>query len=206
MQRWSLAISSLGLGAVLAAGGAWYVPNAMHAVAAPPPPVNAEPPAKEPTSYRDIVKKVLPAVVSIESRAKTTIKAKQPKHKPRQDDDQPQVPDDLRKFFQLQPDDGDEGPGRRHARFRLRLHRRPQGRRHDELPRRGRRRRGRGRAARRPEIRVARHQERPQNRPGHRPHPGQGRRCPTWSSATATRWRSATACWRSGRRSAWPAR
>ncbi len=110
MRRWSLALSSLGLGALLAVGAAWYAPNPMHAVAAPPPAVNAEPPAKVPTSYRDIVKKVLPAVVSIESRAKTTIKAKQPRHKAQQDDDQPQVPQDLRKFFQLQPDDGDQAP------------------------------------------------------------------------------------------------
>src|ERR1700682_1687656 len=98
MRRWSLALSSLALGSVLAVGAAWYVPNPLHAVAAPPP-VNAEPPAKEPTSYRDIVKKVLPAVVSIESRVKTAIKANQPKHKLQQDDNQPQL-----------PDDGDEGP------------------------------------------------------------------------------------------------
>jgi serine protease Do len=57
---------------------------------------------KEMTSYRDVVKKVLPAVVSIESRAKV-IKAKQPRKSPAPDD---QIPEEFRKFFQI-PDDED---------------------------------------------------------------------------------------------------
>ena len=118
MRRLSLAFSSLTLAAVLAVGGAWYLPSARHATAAPPA-VNAEPPAQQPISYRAIVKKVLPAVVSIESRVKHTIKAKQPKVRPPIDKDKeyPKTPEDLRKFFdQLQPgqsgdDKGDDDNG-----------------------------------------------------------------------------------------------
>jgi serine protease Do len=114
MRRLSLAFSSLTLAAVLAVGGAWYLPNALRAVAAPPPPVNAEPTKEQPISYRAIVKKVLPGVVSIESHAKHTIKAKQPKRKPSTSEESPQSPDDLRKFFDhMQPgeDGDDEGDG-----------------------------------------------------------------------------------------------
>jgi serine protease Do len=108
MRRWSLAFSSLTLASVMAVG-AWYLPNALHVTAAPPP-VNAEPPKEQPTSYRAIVKKVLPAVVSIESHAKHTLKAKQPKRKPPTSEEFPQSPEELRKFFdQLQPGDNGEG-------------------------------------------------------------------------------------------------
>jgi serine protease Do len=111
MRRLSLAFSSLTLAAVLAVGGAWYVPHALRATAAPPP-VNAEPPKDQPVSYRAIVKKVLPAVVSIESHSKHTIKAKQPKRKPPTSEESPQSPEDLRKFFdQLQPGDNGEDDG-----------------------------------------------------------------------------------------------
>jgi serine protease Do len=111
MRRLSLAFSSLTLAAVLAVGGAWYVPHALRATAAPPP-VNAEPPKEQPLSYRAIVKKVLPAVVSIESHAKPAIKAKQPKRKAPAGDESPQTPDELRKFFdQLQPGEGDDDGG-----------------------------------------------------------------------------------------------
>src|SRR5690348_7327549 len=56
---------------------------------------------KELYSYRDIVKRVLPAVVSIESEAKVKprSKMKQPgKRAPRFDD--PRVPEEFRKFFE----------------------------------------------------------------------------------------------------------
>jgi serine protease Do len=108
----SLAFSSLTLAAVMAFGGAWYLPHALRATAAPPA-VNAEPPKEQPISYRAIVKKVLPAVVSIESHAKHTIKAKQPKRKPPTSEEFPKSPDELRKFFdQMQPgDNGDEDDG-----------------------------------------------------------------------------------------------
>ena len=107
MRRWSVLLCSVALGALMTAGAAWYIPSQMHVSAAPVPAVADAP--KELTSYRDIVKKVLPAVVSIESRVHTTIKTRDnPKHKPAQDDN-PQAPDDLHKFFP--PDDnGDQGP------------------------------------------------------------------------------------------------
>src|SRR5207253_2288838 len=63
----------------------------------PPPPVLP----KELYSYRDIVKRVLPAVVSIESHAKVKPrnKTKQPSQRtPRSDD--PRIPDELRRFFE----------------------------------------------------------------------------------------------------------
>ena len=100
MRRLSLAFSSLTLAAVLAVGGALVLAQHRHATAAPPA-VNAEPPAQQPISYRAIVKKVLPAVVSIESHVKHTIKAKQPKVRPPIDKDKeyPKTPEDLRKLL-----------------------------------------------------------------------------------------------------------
>ena len=88
MRRWSVILPSLALCFALTAGPAWYVPNAMHAAA---PAAVADAP-KELTSYRDIVKKVLPAVVSIESRTHTTVKTSRPKVAPDDNGDQP--PDD----------------------------------------------------------------------------------------------------------------
>jgi serine protease Do len=66
----------------------------LHACGGRPGPIAAEAP-KELTSYRDIVKKVVPAVVSIESRTRTTIKASDaPKLKPGPDDNGDDGPDD----------------------------------------------------------------------------------------------------------------
>jgi serine protease Do len=68
--------------------------------------VNGAPVApKDVTSYRDVVKKVLPAVVSIESRAKV-IKAKQPRRRAPADD---QLPEEFRKFFEM-PGGEDDTP------------------------------------------------------------------------------------------------
>jgi serine protease Do len=55
---------------------------------------------KEPTSYRDVVKKVLPAVVSIEARAKAkpAVDRQTPRRRPRPDD--PFVPEEFRRFFE----------------------------------------------------------------------------------------------------------
>jgi serine protease Do len=55
------------------------------------------------TSYRDVVKKVLPAVVSIQGKALQT-KAKKKVSRRRLPDDL-QIPDDLRKFFEDMPDE-----------------------------------------------------------------------------------------------------
>jgi serine protease Do len=103
-------MSSFVLGAALTAGAAWFVPNAVHAVAAAPGAAADSP--KELTSYRDIVKKALPAVVSIESRTKVTIKTREtPRRKPTPDDNA-QNPDDLFKNFPNPFDDNgaDQGP------------------------------------------------------------------------------------------------
>src|SRR5262249_5971560 len=64
---------------------------------------NAPAPAaipKEITSYRDVVKRVLPAVVSIESTAKPKAaqKPNQPRRRPQFDDQD--VPEEFRRFFE----------------------------------------------------------------------------------------------------------
>jgi len=65
--------------------------------------------SKELTSYRDVVKMVLPAVVSIEPKAKPITKAAQgKKRQPKADD--PRIPDDLRKFFEGQEFDLPDEP------------------------------------------------------------------------------------------------
>jgi len=75
----------------------------------------ASPAVHEPTSFRDVVKKVLPAVVSVESKAKPeprrTGAPNNPRRRvvPRQDDEQ-QIPDELRRFFQFPRSQDDEGP------------------------------------------------------------------------------------------------
>jgi serine protease Do len=61
---------------------------------------------KELTSYRDIVKKVLPAVVSIESRAKAA-PAERRRRGPRNDD----IPEEFRRFFEFDGDDAPEPRG-----------------------------------------------------------------------------------------------
>jgi serine protease Do len=96
MKRCSLGVCCLVLGGV--AGTFVAGPILKGQVQAPP----AVP--KEMTSYRDVVKRVLPAVVSIESRVKpaTTKRRRAP-----QDDE---LPDELRRFFQGGEDD-DPSPG-----------------------------------------------------------------------------------------------
>jgi len=63
---------------------------------ATPPPVMP----KELTSFREVVKHVLPAVVSIEAKAKPVVKTKQatPRVRPRAED--MQIPDEFRRFFE----------------------------------------------------------------------------------------------------------
>lgn len=63
---------------------------------------------KEPVSYRDVVKKVLPAVVSIESKARP-VKAKDSrKRNPSLED--PRIPEELRKFFEEFRRHEEDGP------------------------------------------------------------------------------------------------
>jgi serine protease Do len=74
----------------------------------------ASPAVHEPTSFRDVVKKVLPAVVSVESKAKPEPRRTGAQNNPRRRvvprlDDQ-QLPEDFRKFFEeFQRRQEDEG-------------------------------------------------------------------------------------------------
>jgi serine protease Do len=84
-------------------GGAWFVGPYLHGQTPAPLAI-----PKDLTSYREIVKHVLPAVVSIETTPKqvTRTKQSQPKRVPRGDDSP--VPPEFRKFFddfQMQPND-----------------------------------------------------------------------------------------------------
>jgi serine protease Do len=103
MRRWSFALVLLVLGGI---GGSFVTTRYLHGDA---PAATAIP--KEMTSYRDVVKKVLPAVVSIESR----VKAKVRPARRRAPFDQGQLPEEFRRFFeeipQFQtPDDESGGP------------------------------------------------------------------------------------------------
>ncbi|HEV3203120.1 MAG TPA: Do family serine endopeptidase [Gemmataceae bacterium] len=91
MARWSIVLGSLILGGM--AGNFVAGPYLLGQNAAPSAV------SKEMTSYRDIVKKVLPAVVSIEGQVKPKPKpdSQTPKRRPRIDD--PSVPEEFRKFF-----------------------------------------------------------------------------------------------------------
>lgn len=60
-----------------------------------PPPISVE--ATEPVTYRDVVKKVLPAVVSLEVHTKpVTVRRPAPRGEPFQD---PRIPEEFRRFF-----------------------------------------------------------------------------------------------------------
>jgi serine protease Do len=105
MKRWSLAVACLALGGLCAA----FV--AGPSLRGQPPAAPA--PVKELTSYRDIVKKVLPAVVSIESRVKAPARARG-NSRGRAPLDQGQIPEELRRYFEdmprSQPQDDDGAP------------------------------------------------------------------------------------------------
>jgi serine protease Do len=109
MKRWSVAAVGL-LSAGLVLGGV-----AGHSLLKGESPA-ATPVPKELTSYRDVVKKVLPAVVSIEGKvAATPVKAKQERKRIPLDDQQ--VPQEFRRFFEnfgQAPFDFDQAP---HAGF-----------------------------------------------------------------------------------------
>jgi serine protease Do len=90
---------------VAGATGAFIAGPLLRGQVADPPTVVA----KDPHSYRDLVKRVLPAVVSIEARAKT-VKVRQgvPKRGQRPqlpDDFRGQVPEEFRRFFDEMPFD-----------------------------------------------------------------------------------------------------
>jgi serine protease Do len=91
-KRWSFAAALLlvGLSAGLYMGGSFIHGEVTHPAPMP----------KELTSFRDVVKTVLPAVVSIEARTKVVkTKSKQPQTAPF-DRGQGQVPEEFRRFFE----------------------------------------------------------------------------------------------------------
>ena len=90
MTRWSIALSCLLIGALAGSfvAGPWLHGQVASNTAVP----------KELTSYRDIVKTVLPAVVSIESRTKPKPKTEKAPQRRRFSDDQ--IPEEFRKFFE----------------------------------------------------------------------------------------------------------
>jgi len=114
MNRFALVLTCVLLGGV--AGG--LVGRPLLQGQAPPAPPALPVIPKELSSYRDIVKKVLPAVVSIESRTKVA-RTRQPRRAQPFDDQQ--LPPELRRFFEGMPrvqprdqedDEDDSGPGR----------------------------------------------------------------------------------------------
>ncbi len=103
MRRWLSAFVLLLAG--LLVGGVTGV-SLLHGQ--PPKAPVTTPIPKEMTSYRDVVKKVLPAVVSVEGKtAATEVKAKTSRKQALPDN--PQVPEEFRKFFGNFGDFGDFG-------------------------------------------------------------------------------------------------
>jgi serine protease Do len=107
MTRWSIAAAALLVGG---AAGVFLAGPLLQGQAPVPPNV-----PKELTSYRDVVKKVLPAVVMIESKAKpaATRRSTTPRRRSPFGNDQ-RIPPELRRFFEDMPqqfgDDDDESP------------------------------------------------------------------------------------------------
>ncbi|MFN4258446.1 MAG: Do family serine endopeptidase [Gemmataceae bacterium] len=89
--RWPVALVCL----VLGVGAGTYITGSLLRGQNPAAPVYP----KEMTSYREVVKKVLPAVVSIEARSKPTAQPKQPKRSGPRDLD-PRIPEEFRRFFE----------------------------------------------------------------------------------------------------------
>ncbi len=93
MKRWSLIVSCLLLGALIGTGVTRSLSRAQNVPATVFP--------RELTSYRDVVKKVLPAVVSIEAKHVSKVKPIQGRVPGTEDQ---QVPEELRRFFErMQP-------------------------------------------------------------------------------------------------------
>jgi serine protease Do len=96
MKRWPIVLAGL---LVAGLAGAWLFSSGLQGQSSPPPVF-----PKELTSYRDVVKAVLPAVVSIRSMPKATTtttreKSAQPRRRPRMQD-LPGIPEEFRKFFE----------------------------------------------------------------------------------------------------------
>jgi len=95
MARWSIPFVTLISGGLV---GVFLAGPLLHGQPSIPPTV-----PRDVVSYREVAKKVLPAVVSIEARAKVATKKTGEKKKSKIDDER--IPDELRKFFE------DQGPG-----------------------------------------------------------------------------------------------
>jgi serine protease Do len=95
MKRWPVALVCLMIGGLT---GALLFSNALQGQSSSPLTY-----PKEPTSYRDVVKAVLPAVVSVQSMPKATTSKKdrspQPRVRPRIETF-PGIPEEFRKFFE----------------------------------------------------------------------------------------------------------
>jgi serine protease Do len=92
MARWPIAVVSLLMGGLV---GALVATSALQGQA---PSTLAFP--KELASYRDIVKGVLPAVVSVESKPKAAAKNKQAQPRRRPRIEMPGLPEEFRRFFE----------------------------------------------------------------------------------------------------------
>jgi serine protease Do len=90
MHRTTLVPACLVVAALL---GGLAVRSWLYAQPAPPPLT------RDLASYKDTIKRVLPAVVSIESRAKPVARSNQPKPEEKQPFDDSRVPEEFRKFF-----------------------------------------------------------------------------------------------------------
>src|SRR5438270_712773 len=102
MARWPVALTLLIVGGL---GGALLTNSGLEGQA-PAPAVYP----KELTSYRDVVKRVLPAVVSVESSSRPMTKAKQSgprRQRAPRAELPPGIPEQFRKFFEDM--DGSEG-------------------------------------------------------------------------------------------------
>lgn len=101
MKRWAIAIVFLCIGLTV---GFYLAGAVLHGQ----PPIEVPVIPREMTSYRDVVKKVLPAVVSIEAKAKPSSRPLPRRPSP----DDPRIPEGFRRFFENQPQQGNSDDGR----------------------------------------------------------------------------------------------
>jgi serine protease Do len=107
MKRWLLTCGSLVLGGAIGTFAAFPLFHAaMSTAAQPAAPLNIP---KELTSYRDIVKHVLPAVVSIQGKAKPVARKASDQPRRRFQFDDQRIPEEFRKFFEDMPNVPFEG-------------------------------------------------------------------------------------------------
>jgi serine protease Do len=103
MSRWSITTFCLLSGAM----GGFLAERALQLSNAAPAPL-AAPIPKELTSYREVVKNLLPAVVSIEGRAKAKVRPMNEQRRGQLDD--PRIPEEYRRFLEQFPGQGQAAP------------------------------------------------------------------------------------------------